>query len=203
MMPFLLILLTGLLSLASCMGPEVSERRVPLDPDSGNQPNGPAPVSPDGPPRVGPVNPVNPVEPQNPEPATTGESDLDLGAQEARFVELVNAHRRQKGCPALKLNPKLMKLARDHSRDMASRDFFSHTNPDGQNPFDRMKSMGLRYRMAAENIAFGQRTAEQVIRSWLGSSGHRKNIENCSLKEHGIGHHPVTHHWTHVFATLR
>ncbi len=140
-----------------------------------------------------------PIDVSEPEDA----DEVSLSSSEKRFVQLINEHRKKVGCPPLKLNARLQKIALDHSKDMAARDFFSHTNPDGQSPFDRMKGAGIRYSWAAENIAFGQRTASEVIGSWLNSSGHRQNIENCKLREHGIGHYSVTNHWTHVFATLR
>ncbi|MCB1171399.1 MAG: CAP domain-containing protein [Leptospiraceae bacterium] len=174
--------------LAYCQAPDLKDRRVQVDPDTGKaQPH-----------------PSIPLENQPPSPGPTeGQENVKLSAEEARFVQLVNEHRKKVGCDPLKLNPVLMQVARNHTNDMARRDFFSHTNPEGESPFDRMKKAGLRYSLAAENIAFGQRDAREVLQSWLSSPGHRRNIENCRLKEHGIGHHPVTNHWTHVFATPR
>jgi uncharacterized protein YkwD len=55
--------------------------------------------------------------------------------------------------------------------------------------------------MAAENIAAGQWSAQQVLDSWLSSPGHRRNIENCGLLEHGVG--LTQNHSTHVLVTLR
>ncbi|MBR30702.1 MAG: hypothetical protein CMN77_05275 [Spirochaetaceae bacterium] len=163
-----------------CSGSEIQQRRVQVDPDTGT---------------------IQPHPPIDVEPSDSAQ--VSLSASEKRFAELVNEHRKKVGCPPLQINEKLQKLATNHSRDMAARDFFSHTNPDGQSPFDRMKSAGIRYSWAAENIAYGQRTATEVLNSWLNSSGHRQNIENCKLREHGIGHYSATNHWTHVFATIR
>ncbi len=88
-------------------------------------------------------------------------------------------------------------VAQAHSEDMVARGFFDHTNPDGATPFDRLADAGIVYRSAAENIAAGQATGERVLASWLSSSGHRANIENCSLTQHGVG--LFDRHWTHVF----
>jgi uncharacterized protein YkwD len=77
--------------------------------------------------------------------------------------------------------------------------FFSHTNHLGKNPFQRLQGAGIRYRIAAENIAAGQQTAEQVLQSWLNSQGHRRNIENCDLTQHGVGFY--NNRWTHVLMT--
>ena len=78
-------------------------------------------------------------------------------------------------------------MAQAHSEDMAKRGFFAHNNPDGATPFDRMKRAGITYRAAAENIAAGQRTAEEVVDSWMNSSGHRANILNASYTKMGLG----------------
>lgn len=115
----------------------------------------------------------------------------------AAFVEQVNAHRGSVGCPELLWNPDVAAVAQAHSEDMVARDFFSHTNPDGLSPFDRLAEAGIGYSGAAENIAYGYATAEAVLAAWLGSPGHRANIENCSLTEHGVGLQGT--HWTHLF----
>lgn len=116
-----------------------------------------------------------------------------------QFVQLMNLHRQSVGCEPLGWNPVAAEVARDHSQDMIDRSFFAHDNPDGHSPFDRMASAGLTYSRAAENIAYGYPTADAVLQGWLDSPGHRRNIENCSLTEHGVG--LVGTHWTHVFLT--
>ena len=113
------------------------------------------------------------------------------------FVSAMNQHRSSVGCPELTWHSGLAQVAEAHSQDMAARDFFAHTNPDGQSPFDRIQNAGISYSSAAENIAFGYPTGEAVLAGWLGSSGHKANIENCSLSEHGVGLSGT--YWTHVF----
>jgi len=124
-----------------------------------------------------------------------GPSDPELEI----FVELVNDHRVSVGCEPLVWRPDVAEVARAHSQDMVERDFFAHTNPDGASPFDRLRLAGIDYSRAAENIAYGYRTAENVLDGWLGSPGHRANIERCALTQHGIG--LVGTHWTHLFVT--
>jgi uncharacterized protein YkwD len=92
-------------------------------------------------------------------------------------------------------------VAQKHSEDMYRNNYFDHTNREGQDAFDRLQAAGIRYRMAAENIAAGQFNAELVLESWLSSAGHRRNIENCSLLEHGLG--LSNNRWTHLLVTLR
>ena len=125
--------------------------------------------------------------------ALAPESDFRI----ASFVDLVNAYRVSMGCAALAWNPAVAAVAQSHSEDMIARDFFSHTNPDGDSPFDRLHNAGITFSAAAENIAAGYPTAEGVLQAWLGSAGHRANIENCSLTEHGVGLQDT--HWTHLF----
>jgi len=112
------------------------------------------------------------------------------------FVTAVNEHRAAVGCPALEWNDDVARVAQDHSDDMVERSFFDHTNPDGDSPFDRLSDAGISYNGAAENIAYGYTTAEEVLAGWLGSDGHRANIESCALTEHGVGLNAS--YWTHV-----
>ena len=116
------------------------------------------------------------------------------------FVSLMNEHRASVGCPALRWNGDVAAVALAHSQDMVDRDFFAHTNPDGDTPADRLRAAGIDYRRMAENIAMGFQSGTSVLEAWLGSQGHRTNIENCQLEEHGVG--LVGGHWTHLFATL-
>ncbi len=116
-----------------------------------------------------------------------------------RFVELMNDHRASVGCPELSWNGEVAAVAQVHSQDMVDRAFFSHTNPDGASPFDRLTAASISYSRAAENIARGHPTAEAVLNAWLGSAGHRANIENCQLSQHGVGLRDQR--WTHVFIT--
>jgi uncharacterized protein YkwD len=117
------------------------------------------------------------------------------------FEILVNQHRSSIGCPPLLIDSKVSEVAVGHSRDMLNRNYFAHTNPDGESPFDRLTSADIAYSRAAENIAAGQTSARQVLNDWLNSSGHRTNIENCAYTHHGIGR--VDNYWTHVFVTPR
>ena len=124
----------------------------------------------------------------------------ESGGEVEAFVILLNEHRASVGCGPLTWNQGVAGVAEAHSQDMIDRDFFAHTNPDGDSPADRLHTAGLDYRRMAENIAWGYPTGAAVLEGWLGSSGHRANIENCQLEEHGVG--LVGTHWTHLFATF-
>jgi uncharacterized protein YkwD len=117
------------------------------------------------------------------------------------FTDLVNEHRKKVGCRPLVWLDQVARIAQRHSEDMAFHQFFSHTNLQGESPFERLKNAGITFRNAAENIAEGQRSAEEVMQGWLGSSGHRRNIEDCGLAQHGVGMYQ--NRWTHMFVTVR
>ncbi|MFE9676639.1 sigma-70 family RNA polymerase sigma factor [Streptomyces sp. NPDC006259] len=107
----------------------------------------------------------------------------------ARVIALVNKERAAAGCGPLTDDAKLRNAAQGHSADMAARDFFDHTNPDGADPGKRITAAGYRWSTYGENIAKGQQTAESVMTSWMNSPGHRANILNCAFKNIGVGIH--------------
>ncbi len=127
-----------------------------------------------------------------------------------RVLELTNTERSKLGLSPLTLNTQLLNAAENHSQNMALQDFFSHTGKDGSSFTSRITTTGYKFSAAAENIAAGSSTPEQVVSSWMNSSGHRTNILNPNLKEIGIGYYFLAndtgtenwnHYWTQVFAT--
>ncbi|MDJ0379930.1 sigma-70 family RNA polymerase sigma factor [Streptomyces sp. G-G2] len=119
----------------------------------------------------------------------------------AQVISLVNSERSAAGCGPLKDDAELRAAAQDHSDDMAARDFFDHTNPDGADPGKRITAAGYRWSTYGENIAKGQQSPSQVMDSWMKSPGHRANILNCSFKDIGVGVHqgPGGPWWTQDF----
>ena len=77
---------------------------------------------------------------------------------------------------------------------MVDNRYFSHTSPTYGTPFQMIRSFGLSYRSAGENIAYGQRTPQAVVNAWMNSSGHRANILSSSYT-------PVS--YTHLFSSSR
>ncbi|MFI9291606.1 CAP domain-containing protein [Streptomyces gardneri] len=131
-----------------------------------------------------------------------GGTQQDTGQSSAaeQVIALVNAERAKAGCGALSANATLTKAAQGHSDDMAARDYFDHTNPDGDGPGERVTAAGYPWSTYGENIAMGQSTPEQVMEGWMNSPGHRANILNCDFKEIGIGiHTDGGPYWTQVF----
>ncbi|MFE9252256.1 CAP domain-containing protein [Streptomyces sp. NPDC007088] len=112
----------------------------------------------------------------------------DEAAAAAAVLSLVNQERASAGCSPVRADAGLASLASDFSRDMAARDFFDHTDPDGDSPWDRADQAGVS-NLGGENIARGQADAAAVMKSWMNSPGHRANILNCDYKTLGVGVH--------------
>jgi uncharacterized protein YkwD len=107
-------------------------------------------------------------------------------SEEQQALTLLNNDRAANGLPALKANSQLTQLARNYAQDMIRRGFFSHYNPEGQSPFDRMKQAGISYKYAGENLAVNTSVANAEA-AFMESSGHRANILSPNFTEVGIG----------------
>lgn len=127
------------------------------------------------------------------------ENDSAVLEYEREVIRLVNEIRVQNGLNELKHNWELSRVARYKSQDMKDRGYFSHTSPTYGSPFQMMKSFGITYRSAGENIARGQRTPSEVVNAWMNSSGHRANILNASFTEIGVGYVASGNYWTQMF----
>ena len=76
---------------------------------------------------------------------------------------------------------------------------FDHTRPDGSSCFTALDEAGIRYRAAGENIAYGQRTPEQVVEAWMDSPGHRANILSSYFTAIGVGYRSQGSYWVQLF----
>ncbi|MEH7304449.1 CAP domain-containing protein [Neobacillus drentensis] len=133
-----------------------------------------------------------------PQPTTT-KTTTALSAYEQKVVDLTNQERAKNGLPALKVDVTLSKMAHEKSRDMSANGYFSHTSPTYGSPFDMMKKYGITYRYAGENIAMGQQTPEEVVKAWMNSEGHRKNILSPNYNYIGVGYVSQGNYWTQEF----
>lgn len=118
---------------------------------------------------------------------------------EAEVVRLVNIERAKNGLEPLKSDWELARVARYKSWDMHDNSYFSHQSPTYGSPFQMMRSFGLSYRTAGENIARGQRSAAEVVKAWMNSSGHRANILNAGFTKIGVGYVADGNYWTQMF----
>jgi uncharacterized protein YkwD len=143
----------------------------------------------------------------------TARSQETLSNRQFRREFLNDINRvRQAGCncgstympPAQPLvwNNRLELAAIDHARDMAERNYFSHTSKDGRSMEDRIVFAGYQFKgyksfMAGENIAQGQQSIDEVMRGWINSPGHCKNLMNPGLKEVGVAEYNT--YWVQDF----
>lgn len=110
-----------------------------------------------------------------------------VASYEQQVVTLCNQARRQNGLPALMMNWQLERMARIKSQDMRDKQYFSHQSPTYGSPFTMMKSFGIYFTYAGENIAAGQPDPKSVVNSWMASPGHRANILNKNYMQIGVG----------------
>ena len=133
----------------------------------------------------------------------TKESPIaNLSADEQRLIELTNVERRNAGLSSLKPNATLMKLARDHSANMARLNMLGHTL-DGVSFDQRLTTSGYGSFGGGENCAMGSRTPEDATAMWMQSSGHKANILGSGFQEIGAGMGTSSsgqRYWTLVFA---
>jgi uncharacterized protein YkwD len=105
---------------------------------------------------------------------------------ESKMLQLINAERAKEGLKPLKADPQQTLVARAHSKDMFARGYFAHVNPDGKNPFERMKDANVKFTAAGENLALAQ-TLEIAHKNLMNSPGHRANIMSPDFGRVGIG----------------
>ena len=127
------------------------------------------------------------------------QKDTTASSYEKELIRLVNEIRAKNSLGTLKEDWELSRVARYKSEDMKNNNYFSHTSPTYGSPFDMMKKFGISYRSAAENIAKGQKTPQEVVNAWMNSSGHRANILNKSYTHIGVGYVKSGNIWTQMF----
>ena len=116
-----------------------------------------------------------------------GGGKLFLDAEELRTFALHKDARRDRNLRPFCVHPALLWAARLHTRDMIQRNYFSHiTKGTRDDPCDRIRRQGYRYRYCAENIG-SYPTPDSMFKAWMNSPGHRANILNSKYREIGIG----------------
>jgi uncharacterized protein YkwD len=110
-----------------------------------------------------------------------------LDAQEQAFLTLINNYRAANGLGALSTNAQLEAAADWMSNDMAAKNYFSHTDSLGRDPFQRMAAFGYDYNTwKGENLAAGSETAQAAFDLWKNSPGHDANMLNANFTVIGI-----------------
>ncbi len=116
---------------------------------------------------------------------STSTPSSTLTSDELEVFNLINQQRANNGLPALKIDSEVQRVARIKAQDMVDNNYFSHNSPTYGTPFNMLKSFGVSYKSAGENIA-GNSSNSSAVTAWMNSSGHRANILNSSYNYTGI-----------------
>ena len=125
---------------------------------------------------------------------------------ELRLILLMNQTRTKAGLRPLKPSRILGEVARAHSREMSAGNFFSHNNPAGWGPKERLERAGFAWKAFGENIGCGLDSPEKILQTWMNSAGHRETILDPVYTEVGIGlvrGGECRTYWTALFARPR
>jgi len=129
----------------------------------------------------------NLVKPYTPSTSDNNSTNsTTFSAMQNEMLGYINAERKANGLPPLTLTKALCDGAYLKSKDMADNNYFSHTSPKYGSPFDMMKSLGISFSTAGENIAMNS-SVKGAHDAFMNSSGHRANILNKSFSKLGLG----------------
>lgn len=173
--------------------PETEAPTTPVEPETE------APTTPVEPEMEAPTTPVVPEMPSQPETETAPVQPESAFA--AQVIDLVNIERARAGLKPLTYDATIEDAALVRTKEIQTS--FSHTRPNGTSFATAMKEAGVNYRRAGENIAWGQRTPEEVVNAWMNSPSHRANIMNENYGRIGVGHLTNargTSYWVQLFA---
>ncbi len=105
---------------------------------------------------------------------------------DAKATDAVNALRAKAGKAPVVYSARLEAIAMGHARDMARRGRMTHKSANGDGPGERARAQGYGWCMIAENVAWGQQSLREVMQSWKGSKGHRRNMLQTHATELGV-----------------
>lgn len=128
------------------------------------------------------------------------ETDINKLSYAEQVVELVNAERAKAGLGALTLDKSIEAAALVRAREIEIS--FSHTRPDGRSFSTVLTDNGISFSGAGENIAWGQKSPEEVVNAWMNSPSHRANILNSRFTKIGVGYYQNQsgrNFWTQLF----
>ncbi len=128
----------------------------------------------------------SPTPAPTPVPTPSPTPSVQLTADQQHMLDLINQERSKAGVGQLKIDPQLQKMAQVKSDEMVAKSYFSHNSPTYGSPFDMMKTFGISYTSAGENIA-GNSSVDAAHSALMNSPEHKANILNSSYNCIGIG----------------
>jgi uncharacterized YkwD family protein len=117
---------------------------------------------------------------------TTTSNSSTQSAFATEVFNMVNQERSKAGLSTLAIDSALSGMALDKAKDLYNNNYFDHNSPTYGSPFDMMKTYGIQFTYAGENIAKGQQTPQEVMTAWMNSQGHRDNILNSHFTKIGV-----------------
>lgn len=143
-------------------------------------------------------------EVEHPEQDNSGNQVPEVDTEHLSYAEqivvLVNEERVKAGLKPVEMDGEISSAALIRSQEIKT--LFSHTRPDGRSFHTVLTEKGIRFSGAGENIAWGQKSPEQVMSAWMNSEGHRANILNANYTKLGVGHFQDTagtNYWVQLF----
>lgn len=133
-------------------------------------------------------------KPAAPAPSTAQPS---VGSYATQVAQIVNQERQKAGLAPLTLDAELSNVAMAKAKDMIAKNYFDHNSPTYGSPFDMMRSFGINYTAAGENIAKGQTSPQAVMTDWMNSPGHRQNILSSNYDSIGVAYYQGA--WVQLF----
>ena len=104
------------------------------------------------------------------------------------LLDETNTRRAADGQTALNRNAQLDIAAQAKASDMATRNYWSHTTPDGEQPWSFLEQAGYAYQKAGENLAYGFSTSAATVAGWMNSPSHKANLLDGDFNEVGFGY---------------
>lgn len=102
------------------------------------------------------------------------------------IIILTNQERAKVGAERLYENSVLDTAAQKKLEDMFSKNYWDHTGPNGETAWDFISGEHYQYEVAGENLARGFKSSSDVVKAWMESPTHRKNLLNERYQEIGI-----------------
>lgn len=124
------------------------------------------------------------------EPPRKEPTERELRDLEQRVRRLINEQRRRAKLPPLAWREDVARAARDHSKNMAERNFFDHEDPRLGNVDKRLNRFRIPWRACGENIFMlhgYENPAQVAVQGWMESPGHRANILQKEFTHAGVG----------------
>lgn len=109
-----------------------------------------------------------------------------------KLLSSTNEQRQRYGAGQLKINDNLSRAAQAKANDMAKRDYWSHTTPDGTQPWKFVQDSGYGYQKAGENLAYGFDSSKDTVTGWMNSPTHKENMLDRAYTEVGFGYANVS-----------